>query len=208
MIVLYLKKIPFEVINLNLQERPDWYYKLNPIGKVPSLEHDGKIIWDSLIGVDYLEQTFPNGPQIMSKDTYERAKQRMLVERLSALAPAIYALYRDKGQETLQKLHDVIALHENLLQKSDYFGGSTPTYADYMLWPWIERLAAVSILTERRVHVGRETYPKFAAYIERMKQLPEIKEFFLDGPFHVRFIKTRLEGNPNYGVEPVEASSL
>lgn len=32
----------FEVMNINLQNKPDWFLSKNPEGIVPALEHDGK----------------------------------------------------------------------------------------------------------------------------------------------------------------------
>lgn len=73
-------------MNINLQEKPEWYFETNPLGKVPSLEYNGKIIYESLVCVDYLDETFSSGRPILPKDPYERAKQRMLVERLSGVS--------------------------------------------------------------------------------------------------------------------------
>ena len=46
----YAKGVPFEVINVHLKVKPDWYVeKINPYGKVPVIEHEGHIIRESLI---------------------------------------------------------------------------------------------------------------------------------------------------------------
>ncbi len=59
------KGLPFEVRNLNLQRfeqyRPE-YLVLNPLGQVPTLLHEGRVICDSAVICDYLEERFPQPP--------------------------------------------------------------------------------------------------------------------------------------------------
>jgi len=200
MIALELKKIPFEVVNINLENKPEWYLETNPLAKVPSIEYNGNIIYESLVCVDFLDDVFTSGKRISPTDPYERAKQRMLVERLSGLSSALYHWYQNptdpKGQE---KVITFLALYEKLLHGS-YFAGENPGYVDYMTWPWVERLSAIEIMSEGQVAVTTEKYPKLASYIDRMRNRQEIKTFLLDGPILVKFIKSRLEGKVNYDI--------
>jgi len=196
---LQLKQVPFEVVNIDLQKKPEWYVeKKNPLGKVPTIDHDGKVIYESLVCVDYLDEAFTTGRKFVSKDPYEHAKQKMLTERLTALPGALYPFYRNQQDPAaIKKVEDAFQLYESLLQK-DYFGGDQPGYADFMSWPWVERLNAVELMTDGRVAVTSQKYPKFAAYIERMKSLPEIKAFYLDGATHLKFLKGVVSGNVTY----------
>ena len=44
------KNIPTEEINIHLKVKPDWFVsEINPYGKVPVIEHEGKLIRESLI---------------------------------------------------------------------------------------------------------------------------------------------------------------
>ena len=48
--MLAAKGIEYECININLREKPEWFLELNPLGKVPTIEHpDGKVIYESAI---------------------------------------------------------------------------------------------------------------------------------------------------------------
>jgi len=200
MIALEVKKIPFEVVNINLAEKPEWYAKTNPLTKVPTIEHDGKIIYESLILTDYLDEVFKSGKKILPQDTYEIAKQRMLIERLSTLSSSLYPWYRNsQDPNTIEKLENAFKLYEQLLHRH-FFAGDQAGYVDYMIWPWVERLNAVEIISQGRLSVTKEKYPKFAAYIERMKNVAEIKTFYLDGPTHLKFLQSRMEGKTNYDI--------
>ncbi len=73
------KKVDYEmkVVNLFLNEQysPE-YLKINPKGVVPSLIHDGKIIVESTLICEYLDDVFPHNPLIPS-DPYRRPKMRL-----------------------------------------------------------------------------------------------------------------------------------
>lgn len=53
---------------------PD-YLKLNPTGVVPTLVYDGRVVIDSSVICEYLEETFPEVP-LRPADAYARAKMR------------------------------------------------------------------------------------------------------------------------------------
>ena len=49
-LIVAAKNIPAEEINVHLKVKPDWFVpKINPYGKVPVIEHEGKLIRESLI---------------------------------------------------------------------------------------------------------------------------------------------------------------
>jgi glutathione S-transferase len=51
------------------------YLKLNPNGVVPTLVHDGRVLLESRIISEYLEDEFP-APALLPKDPYERYRAR------------------------------------------------------------------------------------------------------------------------------------
>ena len=44
-----------EIVNINLQQKPDWFVAKAPFGAVPVLEQGSKIIHESAIIDEYLE---------------------------------------------------------------------------------------------------------------------------------------------------------
>ena len=70
-----------EIINIDLKNKPEWFLKRNPLGKVPTFqEPDGKLTYESLIVSEYIDDKFDTGLKLLPEDIYERAKQKMLVE--------------------------------------------------------------------------------------------------------------------------------
>ncbi len=54
---------------------PD-YLKLNPKGVVPTLVHDGRVLTESTLIAEYLDEAFPD-PPLKPADPYERAQMRL-----------------------------------------------------------------------------------------------------------------------------------
>lgn len=73
------KGVPFEIRWLDLgamEQKQDWYLRLNPSGIVPTLVHDGRAIHESNVINEYLDAVFAS-PRLMPDDAYERAQARM-----------------------------------------------------------------------------------------------------------------------------------
>lgn len=72
------------MVNVNLTDKPDWFLALNPRGQVPTLEFDdGKILAESLIVSDYLDESGDSSRMLHPKDQFQKAKDRLFVERFN-----------------------------------------------------------------------------------------------------------------------------
>jgi glutathione S-transferase len=75
------KGVEFTSRQLNLEGRrweqySDWFLKINPDGQVPVLVHDGKVVIESTVINEYIEDVFPEVP-LRPADPYWRAKMRV-----------------------------------------------------------------------------------------------------------------------------------
>jgi len=84
------KKIPFDEVRLNLlagdQLKPD-YLKLNPNGVVPTLDHDGSIVFDSNVITEYLDEVAPQA-SFTPEDPVKRARMRSLMHFIDEMPAA------------------------------------------------------------------------------------------------------------------------
>ena len=100
-ICLLEKDLPFKIKWLNLalmdQKAPS-YLKLNPMGLVPTLVHDGRAIFESNVINEYVEAKFPNPPLVPS-DAYRQAQMRMWF----AFENDFGKPFRDAAYETFAK---------------------------------------------------------------------------------------------------------
>jgi glutathione S-transferase len=80
LLALHERGIPFESQFLSAgkwEQHSDWFKKINPNGQVPALEHDGKIITESTVICEYLEDVFTDYPSLRPADPYLRAQMRI-----------------------------------------------------------------------------------------------------------------------------------
>ncbi len=84
------KKIPFDEVKLNLLEgdqlKPD-YLTLNPNGVVPTLDHDGAIVIDSTVIIEYLDEVAPE-TSFTPESPVERARMRALMHFIDEMPAA------------------------------------------------------------------------------------------------------------------------
>lgn len=126
-------------LRANDQHRPD-YLALNPNGVVPTIVHDGKVIYESAVIDEYLDEVFPD-PPLHSADPYERARMRIWVKQfdeglhaasatISACIAFRYQFIEGKTDEELKKTLDGYVdpvkrarMTENVLEgvKSSFF---------------------------------------------------------------------------------------
>lgn len=89
--VLNAKGLAFEERKLDLlagdQLAPD-YLALNPNGVVPTLDHDGNIVIDSSVIIEYLDEIAPEPSNFTPRAPVERAKMRALMRFIDEMPAA------------------------------------------------------------------------------------------------------------------------
>ena len=89
--VLNAKDLPFTEEKLDLlagdQLKPD-YLALNPNGVVPTLDHDGNIVIDSSVIIEYLDEIVPERANFTPRDPVRRAAMRSLMRFIDEMPAA------------------------------------------------------------------------------------------------------------------------
>lgn len=151
--VLLEKGLEFEVVEIDLKNKPDWFAAVSPYSKVPVLRHEGQTIYESAVINEYLDEVFPN-PALMPGEPAARALARIWVEYVNnQFCPLFYKilLNQDKTEqkELAEKFIAVLEFMEQEgLQKlsgdGPYWMGDTPGLVDFTLYPFFERFPVIS----------------------------------------------------------------
>ena len=86
-IALNLKGLPYEMAYVHLtkdggQHNAPAYRTLNPQGLVPTLEHDGRVVTQSLAIIEYLDELYPD-PPMLPGDAAARAHIRAFAQAIA-----------------------------------------------------------------------------------------------------------------------------
>jgi glutathione S-transferase len=164
-IVLAEKGLEYEVVAVDLDDRPAWIYEKNPLGKVPVLEEDAFVLAESAVINEYLEERWPE-PALWPADPGERALGRLLVHRFDELSRPYYAVRRgDEGAR--ERLDAQLAALAALLERQPFLTGREFGLADVAYVPWILR-------ARERMDVSLEPFPAVAAWVERLRERSSI----------------------------------
>ncbi|WP_217569277.1 glutathione S-transferase family protein [Mesorhizobium sp. GbtcB19] len=106
------KGVPFERVNVDLADKPDWFKAISPLGKVPLLRvrHDNadEVIFESAVILEFLEETEAN--PLHPADPLARARHRAWIEFGSAILNAIGRFYSAADEAAF--LHESKGLSE------------------------------------------------------------------------------------------------
>jgi glutathione S-transferase len=94
-IALTEKGVPFERIDIDLANKPDWFLKISPLGKVPVLvvetEQGEVALFESNVICEYIEET-QAGVKLHPSDALKRAEHRAWMEFGSAILGDLWGL--------------------------------------------------------------------------------------------------------------------
>ncbi len=150
--LIKMKDIDCQIEFIEKENKPDWFLKLSPEGKVPLLvldESKGKVIFESDAILEYLEEEFT--PKVMQGDTFERARARALNYLVSSFFPVFFKIFEatneEKLQNTLNTLIENLAKVEPMLNaNTKYSAGDSLSFSDVALFVILSR---VDILERR-----------------------------------------------------------
>uniref|UniRef100_A0A8C5W9T2 Glutathione S-transferase omega n=1 Tax=Leptobrachium leishanense TaxID=445787 RepID=A0A8C5W9T2_9ANUR len=173
-LVLLAKGITHEVININLKNKPDWFFEKNPLGLVPALElSTGEVIYESPIVCDYLDEAYPE-KRLTPSDPLQKAKQRLILDFFSGVTALMFKILtahrsnQDGSALHMELLSKLQKLEEILVKNnSSYFGGKSQSMTDYMIYPWFDLLHGKGVLS---------LTPYLNKWYELMLQDPAVKQ--------------------------------
>ncbi|KAG0591825.1 hypothetical protein KC19_1G204900 [Ceratodon purpureus] len=202
-----------ECIEISLSDKPVWYKeKVYPVGKVPALEHDGKVTGESMDLLTYLDEHF-GGPKLTPTEESKKQAAAEILEYSDTFNKLGFTGLSMKNS-TPDEIGAVVApafdFLENALGK---FSSEGPFFlgdfglVDIAYAPFIERFEiAFGEIRNYDIKAGR---PKLAKWIEAVDKVEAYSSTKCERKFLLELYKKMLDGDyfVRVGVVPDQSNS-
>ncbi|MBI5862510.1 MAG: glutathione S-transferase N-terminal domain-containing protein [Rugosibacter sp.] len=141
-IVLYEKQMDFQVIDVDLFNKPEDMAVINPYNRVPVLVDRDLVLYESNIINEYIDERFPH-PQLMPPDPQTRAKARQLLFTMEhELFSHIDVLEKNLKSADKSRLHirDRLTELAGMFNKQKYLMADEFSMLDVAIAPLLWRL--------------------------------------------------------------------
>ncbi len=175
-IVLNQKSIDHEIEYIDLAKPPGWFQELSPFGKVPILQIESAVLWESSVINEYLDEVYPN--RLHPADPVLRAKNRSWIEHGSQCTWSIFDLgIKETEQEFIEVLERLLKkfdMLESSVEGIPFFNGTEFSLVDACYAPLLQRLHFLDEV--RPGTVDRNRHPKINAWMEILLQHPAVQK--------------------------------
>jgi glutathione S-transferase len=191
-LTLLEKGVPFESIEIDLQNKPANFRDISPYGKVPVLTHGDNRVWESAIVNEYLDEVFPE-PPLLPTDPIQRAQARIWINfadtRLFATTgKLLYGRDPQPPAALLQELseHLLFMEREGLSKISDrqpYWLGSELSLVDLTFYPWFEQVNVLEHFRGFKMPPGLSRIQQWQSAVaqrESVRSIANSPEFYLE----------------------------
>ena len=170
-IVLYEKQMDFQVIDVDLFNKPEDIAVINPYNRVPVLVDRDLVLYEANIINEYIDERFPH-PQLMPPDPQTRAKARQLLYTMEhELFSHIDPLEKNLKSADKARMHvrDRLTELSPVFNKQKFMLGDDFSMLDVAIAPLLWRLG----------HYGIEL-PKVAAPLAKYAERIFSRQGFID----------------------------
>ena len=173
-IALTEKGVPFERIDIDLADKPDWFLKVSPLGKTPVLLVGGHAIFESAVILEYLEETQKR--PLHPADPLVRAEHRAWIEFGSVVLNDIAGLYSTADEAAFKakagQLEARFARLEARVAAAPWFDGETFSLVDAVFGPVFRYFDVLDAIGDFGILVSK---PKLARWRKSLASRPSVR---------------------------------
>ncbi|XP_060169193.1 glutathione transferase GST 23-like [Lycium barbarum] len=176
---LKLKGLDYEFIEEDLSNKSPLLLEMNPIDKtVPVLVHGGKPICESLIILQYIDDTWPQNP-ILPRDPFQRASARFWAnfseEKLCGPSRDAFYYTGEKQAKGVETMKEALGILESELTGKKFFGGDEIGYVDIVVGWSTYWLQFVEVAAKYKA-MDSTNYPQMDRWMKNFWEVPLIKD--------------------------------
>lgn len=136
-IVLLEKWVPFNRVDIDLGNKPEWFLKSSPLGTVPIMTIGTDVIFESAAIIEYLDDTYT--PAMHPTNSMLTAQHRAWMEFGSGILNAIAAFYSASQEKDFERYRlsilERLSKLEDVLCEGPYFSGAAFCLVDAVYAP-------------------------------------------------------------------------
>ena len=173
-IALTEKGVAFERIDIDLANKPDWFVAISPLGKTPVLQVGEVPIFESVVILEYLEETQPK--PLHPADPLRRAEHRAWIEFGSAVLNDIAGFYAAPDEAAFRaktsQLEQRFARLEARVTASPWFDGESFSLVDAVFGPVFRYFDVFDGIADFGILAGK---PKLARWRKALAARPSVR---------------------------------
>ncbi|KAG6744599.1 glutathione S-transferase [Populus alba x Populus x berolinensis] len=181
---LKLKGVEFDTIYEDLSNKSPLLLQYNPIHKkVPVLVHNGKVICESLVILEYIDETWKQNP-LLPEDPHQQANARFWAKFgddkvLQSIAWGVVPMEGKELEEGVLATLESLKYLEEEIRGKKFFGGETIGLADIALG-WLAYYLDIFEEILGLKLIDQEKFPSLAAWKQEFANAPIIHENWPD----------------------------
>ena len=173
-IVLDEKAIEHEIEFIDLNNKPQWFLDISPLGKVPVLLVDDKPVFESAVIAEYLDEITPGS--LLPSDALQKATHRSWIEFASNTLATIAGLYSASSETafnaSITLLRSRFLTLEMQLGSGPYFGGSDFSLVDAAFGPVFRYFDVIDLYLDLGIF---DATPKVRQWRDALSRRPSVE---------------------------------
>jgi len=179
-ILLKEKGVDYDIEYIDVYDPPEWFIALSPTGKVPVLQVEGTVLFESAVINEYLDEVYT--PALHPANPIEKAQNRAWMEFTSPMYTDTFNIMMATDKETsdnaVEALNKNLAGFDKAMENTPWFNGPDLSLVDISAAPLFTRLAFY------KKHCGLEllnAFPNLQTWSDELLARQSIIESIVEG---------------------------
>lgn len=194
-ILLKEKQVDYDIEFIDVYDPPAWFLDLSPTGKVPVLQIDDTVLFESAVINEYIDEVYP--PSLHPADPLVKAQNRAWMEYTSPLYMGTFNLLMAKSKgnadKVIAEMKSTLEGLEAIKTESTWFNAETFSLVDIAVAPFFVRAAFF------RKHFDvdlLEGFTKLLAWSDNVLARQTVQDSIVDG--FEEMLLGRMKSNESY----------
>ena len=142
-ILLKEKGVDYDIEYIDVYDPPEWFLALSPTGKVPILQVEGTVLFESAVISEYIDEVY--APALHPSSSIKKAQNRAWMEFTSLMYMSTYnlmmAMDKEAADKVVEEFNKSLAGLDKAMENTPWFNGADFSMVDISAAPLFVRIA-------------------------------------------------------------------